>query len=214
MSKILRVCATPDAGFWTMDGRVQELYEKIEAHGNNYSLPCSRIGMLPEVAWSEEEESEFPITGFAAEMLLEIVANMGVEWDCQVSILPTYTATLYATTKQKVCDVGYVPYGVTAPRAYCAEQPPSTTSTPACPAYDPAVTWETATASDACCAAYNYNMMVTSVAGLVVRADNTQDASGGVDVLLVAESLNLLAWYACRSFAFNSLLEELGFWMG
>lgn len=90
----LSVCATPDAGFWQIgDGGVAELYEKIDQHGGNYTVPCSLVGMDPRTAWTLDEEDDFPVTGFCAEMLLQIVSNMGAEWDCIVHFLPTYVRT-------------------------------------------------------------------------------------------------------------------------
>ncbi len=79
-------------------------------------------------------------------------------------------------------------------RRYCAATPPLTTSTPACPTYDPNVTWADAAPSEACCASYNYHMMITSVAGLVVAADNTYAVESGLDWFLFAEVTNLLVW--------------------
>ena len=191
----LQVCATPDAGFWTVDGDVERLISLIEENDGNYSVPCEKIGTSPRQQWDDDESNNFPVVGFAAELLQDIVSNMGPDWSCDVSVLPTYTAALYATTKMQVCDVAYSPFGVTAARAYCAEFPPETTSTPACPAYNPATTWANASASDACCAAFNYNMIVSSVAGVVLQSTNVLDIEEGMDWDLIAEAINMLSYY-------------------
>ena len=161
-TNVLRVCATPDDSFWEVDSEAgssdNPLFRKIEEHGGNYTLPCSRLGQSPRETWPPEEHTDFPITGFCAELLLSVVANMGTNWDCVVSFLPTYTSALYATTKQHLCDVAYVPFGVTAARAYCGSFPTPAGVQP-CPDYDPNVTWATAAAPEACCADYNYPMV-------------------------------------------------------
>ncbi len=192
MSNLLRVCATPEVGFWTVDGDATRLLELVNAAGGNLSMPCGRLGSNPRLAWTSDESDNFPIVGYAAELLVDVVADMGSGWDCRVDFLPTFTAALYATTKQKLCDIAYAPFSVTASRAYCGATPVATTSVAACPPYDPNVTWVNATAAQACCADFGYNMLVTSVAGMVSRVDNVLATSAGVDWKLVADLINII----------------------
>lgn len=185
----LRVCATPDTGFWTLDDDVDLLWDAIAANGGNFTIPCSEIGRAP----STTPASGNYITGFAPEMLLLILEKMGGDWDCVVSLLPTYQSALYATTKQKACDVAYSPFTVSPPRAYCG-----TTRLPevaACPVYDPSVTWATATPTQACCASFSYHMMISTIGGIVRQDDNILDPTGATAVLELAEAtLMLLSW--------------------
>jgi len=194
MSKTLAVAMTPEPGYVMIGDSAELFFTKISEHGGNLSLPCERLGVNPAKMWSDDEADDFPVTGYAVETLLEVVAKMGTEWDCQVSFLPNYHSALYAATKQKIVDVAYCPFLVDAQQSYCGPEPPSATQIPGCPVYNESVTWQTATPLDACCASFNYPMMVNSVGGLVSRADNEIGQSSTLDLATLAEASNLLAW--------------------
>ena len=61
---MMRVCATPESGFWTVDGSTTPLRERITEHGGNYSVPCSKIGQDPEVPWADDEVRCFTLFVF------------------------------------------------------------------------------------------------------------------------------------------------------
>ena len=113
---VLQVCATPDAGLWSTGttGDPAPLAAKVSAV-LNYTVNCSQLGQNPSVHWANGPDPElFPITGFAAEMLLVVLNRMGPDYDCVVHLLPTYTKAIYATTRQQVCDLAFTTFSNTA----------------------------------------------------------------------------------------------------
>jgi len=191
---ILRVCAVGWSYGWNIDGNATKLTELVTQAGGNYTLPCSRIGVDPFVTWDEEDHSIFPVTGFAAEMLLEIVSNMGDEWDCVVSFLPTFNQALYATTKQHVCDVAYSPYGVTAARANCNPNVNDATGLAACPPTDEWTTWENSTREQSCCANFVRPLAVATLGGIVLRETNNLATDTDTILVVVLDLLNVMIY--------------------
>jgi len=64
---------------------------------------------------------------------------MQPDHDCIVDFVPSYTAALYATTKERLCDAAYVCFTITAQRAFCGED--EVGSMPACPPYNDSITF-------------------------------------------------------------------------
>ena len=46
---LLTACATPEAGFWEMDGDSTKLTNLVEQHGGNFSVDCHSVGSVNEV---------------------------------------------------------------------------------------------------------------------------------------------------------------------
>ena len=192
--KLLRVCAVAWSYGWSINGNDTKLDEMVTLSGGNYTLPCSRIGVDPLVMWDDEDHDIFPVTGFAAEMLLEIVKNMGTEWDCVVSFLPTFNKALYATTKERVCDVAYSPYGNTAKRANCNPVVNDETGLAACPLTDEFTTWSNSTLEQSCCADFIRPLAVATLGGIVLTDTNNLQTDTNAVVLVMLDLLNVMIY--------------------
>ena len=205
--KVLRVCTTPDDAFLTIDLNADKLRQKVAEEGGNYTLRCSQLGEDPEERWAAADSDLFPITGYIADVLIDVVRNMGSDWSCVVHILPSYTSALYATGRQKICDVAFQAQTATAQRAYCENYTSYVTGTPACPEYNPSITWANATRDDTCCNSFSTPpFMITFPGGFVLRDANIVEVTGGgIDLGLAIEAINLLSWYWVCAFGFAHL---------
>ena len=196
-TRLLRVCATPSTGFFTLDGEVDALVDLVAAHGGNYTLHCDQIGQTPKTPWPEEDSDKFPVTGFNAEYLLDVVAAMGSEWECVVHILPSWPSSLYATVQQRVCDVSFMMFGMSASRSYCSNESVTTfegSKMTTCPERNPATTWENNTAAEACCAVWGIPDGVFTIGGLVLREPNLLDTSSAITLEVVLDLINIMTY--------------------
>ncbi len=169
---LLHVCATTDAGLWSTGttGDPAPLVAKVRESGGNFTVACNQIGQSPGVHWANSPDANlFPITGLSAELLLIVLKRMGPDFDCVVHLLPTYSQAIYATTRQKACDMAFGTFSNTAARGYCGAEQAVVTGVNACRPYNPNVTWQDGvTAADACCCDFGYPLVLTKTAALVL----------------------------------------------
>ena len=105
-----------------------------------------------------------------------------------------YTAAIYATARQGICDVGFATFTNTAARAFCGKDANPATGVQACKEFDPATTWQNATAADACCCDFAYPLIISNLASVVLYETNKIDAQSAISAEIVIDMMNILVW--------------------
>ena len=138
--------------------------------------------------------SDWPLSGFAADSLLQIVQHMGTEWTFEVTVYPTYTRALYAVTTEHTCDIAFAPFTETAARAYCGE---GTATLQGC---TPPPDGEVPQPRHACCADFTTSMMTTTIGAIIKESITHAEPHANQDYFftLVYESLQILSWTMVR----------------
>jgi len=196
MTTVFRVAATPDAGYWMSANGPDILLDAVNAAGGNLSIPCNYIGMDPKLVWMGDGfEDLFPVTGYFAEMLLEVLKKMGPSFDCVVDMLPTYTAALYATSRAEIAHLGWSPFSPTVNRNNCAPEDIESSGATACPPFDPSLPLLSAVSNDACCASFtSYPLTVAEWSSATLYSTNKLSSEQELQLKVIIEMINIVMW--------------------
>ena len=100
LAQHLKVCATPEPGFWMANGSAEALWDLTGAWQDRAESPTFH-GPPPSL-------TEWPLSGYAADSLFYIMTKMSEFTTYEVKFYATYTQALYATATSHECDVGCV----------------------------------------------------------------------------------------------------------
>ena len=157
----LTLCGIPRSGFWMYEDNVTDL---------DLLMPPSELwadrAQNPEFNYSETEG--WPLTGFAADLVVSAMAFVGGDVSFSARMYPSYTQALFATSKAGECDVAFSPFTVTQNRTYCGNVSLAS-GVRACT--DPVNSTAEPSTSDACCADYSFQMLSSTVGVLIRTGD-------------------------------------------
>ena len=145
---------------------------------------------FPGPEGSDAVRSDWPLSGFAADSLLNIVQNMGPEWTFEVTMYPTYTRALYAVTTEHACNISFAPFTETAARAYCGKGDTTLQSCTRPP------DGEAPGPRHACCAEFTTSLMTTTIGAIIKDSTAHADPQSVQHVLstLAYEILQIMSW--------------------